>query len=102
MKIRLRVGYNESSTTADGLVNFTSRLDDQRWVCPPYRMNTPAPTDRYTHHRFPAASIRHRVWLSYRFCLRYRAEACCGPVWHDSPGIAVHCPAVQVGAKPHQ
>jgi transposase-like protein len=34
-------------------------------------MNTP-PTNRDSHHRFPAEIIRHGVWLSRRFCLSYR------------------------------
>jgi putative transposase len=35
-------------------------------------MNTPAPTERYKNHRFPAEIISHGVWLYYRFCLSYR------------------------------
>jgi putative transposase len=35
-------------------------------------MNTPAPTDHYKNHRFPAGIICHGVWLYYRFCLSYR------------------------------
>ena len=35
-------------------------------------MNTSAPPDPYTHHRFPAEIISHGVWLYYRFCLSYR------------------------------
>jgi putative transposase len=35
-------------------------------------MNTPAPTDRYKNHRFPAEIISHGVWLYFRFCLSYR------------------------------
>jgi putative transposase len=35
-------------------------------------MNTPVPTDRYKHHRFPTEIISHGVWLYYRFCLSYR------------------------------
>jgi putative transposase len=35
-------------------------------------MNTPAFPDHYKHHRFPAESIRHGVWLYFRFCLSYR------------------------------
>jgi hypothetical protein len=35
-------------------------------------MKTPAPTDRYKNHRFPAEIISHGIWLYYRFCLSYR------------------------------
>jgi putative transposase len=35
-------------------------------------MNTPVPTNRYKHHRFPAEIISHAVWLYFRFCLSYR------------------------------
>ena len=35
-------------------------------------MNTAAPTNPYTHHRFPAEVISHGVWLYFRFCLSYR------------------------------
>jgi putative transposase len=35
-------------------------------------MNTPAPTDHYKTHRFPAEIISHGVWLYDRFCLHYR------------------------------
>src|SRR5262245_58727333 len=35
-------------------------------------MNTAAPTNPYTHHRFPAEIISHGVWLYFRFCLSYR------------------------------
>jgi putative transposase len=35
-------------------------------------MNTAAPTNSYTHHRFPAEIISHGVWLYFRFCLSYR------------------------------
>jgi putative transposase len=35
-------------------------------------MNTPIPTNRYKHHRFPAKIISHGVWLYYRFSLTYR------------------------------
>jgi putative transposase len=35
-------------------------------------MNTAAPTNPYTHHRFPAEIISHGVWLYLRFCLSYR------------------------------
>jgi putative transposase len=35
-------------------------------------MNTSAPTNPYTHHRFPAEIISHGVWLYFRFCLSYR------------------------------
>jgi hypothetical protein len=35
-------------------------------------MHTPASDTRSTNHRFPVESIRHGVWLSYRFCLRSR------------------------------
>src|SRR6267142_2053935 len=34
-------------------------------------MNTSAPPNPYTHHRFPAEIIGHGVWLYYRFCLSY-------------------------------
>jgi putative transposase len=33
-------------------------------------MNTPAAL--YRRHRFPAESIRHCVWLYFRFCLSNR------------------------------
>ena len=36
------------------------------------RMPTPASTNRYKHHRFPAEITSHAVWLYFRFCLRYR------------------------------
>src|SRR5262245_16604921 len=35
-------------------------------------MNTSAPTNPYTHHRFPAEIISHGVWLYFSFCLSYR------------------------------
>jgi putative transposase len=35
-------------------------------------MNTSAPPNPYTHHRFPAEIISHAVWLYFRFCLSYR------------------------------
>src|SRR5918992_2776468 len=35
-------------------------------------MNTAAPPNPYTHHRFPAEIISHGVWLYFRFCLSYR------------------------------
>ena len=35
-------------------------------------MIPPAAPERYKHHRFPAESISHGIWLSYRFCLSYR------------------------------
>jgi putative transposase len=35
-------------------------------------MNTSAPPNPYTHHRFPAEFISHGVWLYFRFCLSYR------------------------------
>src|SRR4029434_7331582 len=35
-------------------------------------MDTSAPPNPYTHHRFPAESISHAVWLYFRFCLSYR------------------------------
>jgi hypothetical protein len=35
-------------------------------------MNTSAPPNPYTHHRFPAEIISHGVWLYFRFCLSYR------------------------------
>ena len=35
-------------------------------------MTPPADTERYKHHRFPGAIIRHGVWLSSRFPLSYR------------------------------
>jgi putative transposase len=35
-------------------------------------MNTPATTNLYTRHRFPAEIISHSVWLYYRFSLSYR------------------------------
>jgi putative transposase len=35
-------------------------------------MSTAAPTNPYTHHRFPAEIISHGVWLYFRFCLSYR------------------------------
>ena len=35
-------------------------------------MHTPAPTDPYKNHRFPAEISSHGVWLYYRFCLSYR------------------------------
>jgi transposase-like protein len=35
-------------------------------------MTSLANTGRYRNHRFPGAIIRHRVWLSSRFTLRYR------------------------------
>jgi putative transposase len=35
-------------------------------------MHTSAPTYPYKHHRFPAESISHGVWLYDRFCLSYR------------------------------
>src|SRR5215475_4445581 len=35
-------------------------------------MNTSAPPNLYTHHRFPAEIISHTVWLYFRFCLSYR------------------------------
>jgi len=31
-------------------------------------MNTSAPPNLYTHHRFPAEIISHAVWLYFRFC----------------------------------
>src|ERR687895_2962422 len=34
-------------------------------------MNTPS-INRYKHHRFPAETISHAVWLYFRFCLSYR------------------------------
>ena len=36
------------------------------------RMPTPASTNRYKNHRFPAEIISHAVWLYFRFCLSYR------------------------------
>ena len=38
-------------------------------MCHNRRMNTTIPTDRYKHHRFPAETISHGVWLYFRFCL---------------------------------
>jgi predicted membrane channel-forming protein YqfA (hemolysin III family) len=35
-------------------------------------MNTPVPTTRDKHHRFPAEIISHAVWLDFRFCLSDR------------------------------
>jgi putative transposase len=35
-------------------------------------MKTSAPSNSYTHHRFPAELISHGVWLYFRFCLSYR------------------------------
>ena len=35
-------------------------------------MTSPAHTERYKNHRFPAEIISHGVWLYYRFCLSYR------------------------------
>jgi transposase-like protein len=35
-------------------------------------MNTPGPTNRYKHHRFPAEVISHTVWLYFRVCLSDR------------------------------
>jgi putative transposase len=35
-------------------------------------MNTPATTNLYKRHRFPAEIISHSVWLYYRFSLSYR------------------------------
>jgi putative transposase len=36
------------------------------------RMNTAAPANPYKHHRIPAESISHAVWLYDRFCLSDR------------------------------
>ena len=35
-------------------------------------MSTAAPTNPYTHQRFPAEIISHGAWLYFRFCLSYR------------------------------
>jgi putative transposase len=35
-------------------------------------MTSPASTERYKNHRFPAEIISHGVWLYFRFCLSYR------------------------------
>jgi transposase-like protein len=37
-------------------------------------MPSPADTERYKNHRFRGEIIRHGVWLSYRFTLRYRND----------------------------
>ena len=35
-------------------------------------MTTPAPTNPYKPHRFPAEIISHAVWLYFRFSLSHR------------------------------
>jgi hypothetical protein len=35
-------------------------------------MNTPPALNPCGHHRFPAESVSHGVWLSFRFCLSDR------------------------------
>jgi hypothetical protein len=53
-------------------INLSSRLYNCSLVCDIRLMNTPALTDHYKHHRFPAEIISHGVWLYFRFCLSYR------------------------------
>src|SRR2546426_938409 len=36
-------------------------------------MDTPPPSHHYKNHRFPVELISHTVWLSFRFCLSFRA-----------------------------
>jgi putative transposase len=54
-----------------GLVNLLSGLSNSLLVCHPRRLKTPA-THRDKPPRFPAESISHAVWVSFRFCLSDR------------------------------